>query len=96
MSIFSGAILSLMTKMHLYPRCAATIARPTPVLPLVGSMIVEPGFKRPSRSAASIIVSAGRSLELPPGLVVSNLAIRSQRSPPLILPRRTMGVLPMS
>ena len=42
-STFSGATLSVMTKTHLYPRWAATIARPTPVLPDVGSTIVPPG-----------------------------------------------------
>ena len=30
----------------------AAIARPVPVLPEVGSMIVPPGFRRPSASAA--------------------------------------------
>ena len=47
------------------------MASPTPVLPLVGSTIVPPGCSRPSRSAARIISSAGRSFDEPPGLVVS-------------------------
>ena len=58
------------------------MASPTPVLPLVGSTIVPPGRSRPSRSAARIISSAGRSFDEPPGLVVSifiasTLGIRS-------------------
>ena len=48
------------------------MASPTPVLPLVGSTITPPGCNRPSRSAASIIVSAGRSFELPPGFIDSS------------------------
>ena len=39
-----------------------------PVLPLVGSRIVAPGFNKPSRSAASIIEIAVRSLIEPVGL----------------------------
>ena len=72
------------------------MASPTPVFPLVGSMIVEPGLSRPSASAASTMVRAGRSLELPPGLVVSSLAMSAHRSPSPIRPRRTIGVWPMS
>src|SRR4051812_16519756 len=60
--------------MQRYPRCAATIASPAPVLPDVGSTIVPPGCKRPSRSAASIIAIAARSFTLPPGFTVSTLA----------------------
>ena len=44
------------------------MASPTPVFPLVGSTIVPPGRSRPSRSALSIMVSAGRSFEENPGL----------------------------
>jgi len=52
---------------------AATIARPTPVLPEVGSMIVPPGLSAPLDSAASIMPSAMRSLIEPPGLLRSLL-----------------------
>src|SRR5437773_2502136 len=45
-----------------------------PVLPLVGSTIVEPGLTRPCCSAASSIASAIRSLTLPPGFSDSSLA----------------------
>src|SRR5680860_1783920 len=47
-----------------------------PVLPLVGSRIVQPGRRRPSFSACSIIFSAGRSLIEPVGLRSSSLAQR--------------------
>ena len=60
--------------MHLYPLITAAMARPIPVFPLVPSMMVPPGFRRPSFSASSIILSAIRSLMEFPGLVVSILA----------------------
>lgn len=71
------------------------MASPMPVLPDVGSMIVLPGVSRPSRSAASIIRNAMRSLMLPVGLKPSSLAniftfgLGHSR---LI---RTIGVVPM-
>ena len=52
---------------------AQTTARPMPVLPLVGSTMVSPGWRRPSRSAASTMATAMRSLTLPPGLRASSL-----------------------
>ncbi len=63
-----------MTKMHLYPRIAAAIASPCPVLPEVGSTMVPPGFNSPWRSAASIIRIPMRSLTLPPGFSISSFA----------------------
>src|SRR5437867_4253203 len=78
----------------LYPLTAATIARPMPVLPLVGSMIVAPGFRRPSLSAVSIMLSAMRSLTLPAGLSDSTLATISAQSGWTSRFRRTMGVPP--
>jgi hypothetical protein len=67
------------------------------VLPLVGSTMVPPGFNRPSRSAAMIISSAGRSFDDPPGLVVSIFIASTQSIPWISLVRfsRTSGVLPM-
>src|SRR5512136_1513811 len=64
-----------------------------PVLPDVGSTIVPPGFSRPSRSAASTIASAMRSLIEPPGLARSDL-IHTSASPNRRL-IRIAGVLPM-
>src|SRR5829696_905456 len=70
------------------------MARPVPVLPLVGSMIVAPGLSFPSRSAASIMASATRSLIEPPGLSASSLATRvGVRSLPS-RESRTRGVSP--
>ena len=65
---FSCDILSGMVKIHLYPLSTAAIASPTPVLPLVPSTIVPPGYSRPSRSARSIIGIPMRSFIDPPGL----------------------------
>ncbi len=49
------------------------MARPMPVLPDVGSMIVPSGLSSPLASAASIIDSAMRSLIDPPGFARSDL-----------------------
>src|SRR4051812_37593732 len=72
----------------------AAIASPVPVLPDVGSMIVPPGFSRPSCSAASTIRIATRSLIEPPGLKYSTLATIVGASPAPILESRTSGVSP--
>ena len=53
-----------------------------PVFPDVGSMIVSPGFRVPSRSASSIIRRLIRSFTLPPALKNSHLATGSQRHIP--------------
>jgi hypothetical protein len=53
---------------------AATAARATPVLPLVGSMMTEPGLRRPFRSASSIMARPMRSFTLDQGLKDSTLA----------------------
>src|SRR5690349_11569110 len=50
------------------------MASEMPVLPLVGSRIVQPGRSRPSFSAASTILRAARSLMEPVGLRSSSLA----------------------
>ena len=73
---------------------AATIARPMPVLPEVGSTITPPGLSLPERSASSTIESAMRSLIDAPGLTRSCLIQTSARSPNSRL-MRTCGVLPM-
>src|SRR5580765_7604576 len=79
-----------------YPLCAAAMARPTPVLPDVGSTIVPPGFSLPSRSAFSIIARPIRSLTEPPGLTYSNLARSLGSTSAPIESSRTIGVLPTS
>ena len=63
----SWLIVSGIVRMTLYPLLRPTQASPTPVLPLVGSMMVAPGRSRPCFSASSIIARATRSLTLPPG-----------------------------
>src|SRR5262245_31850106 len=80
--------------MHRYPRWAAAIASPTPVLPEVGSTIVPPGRRSPSRSAASIIARPMRSLLEPPGFMYSSFA---SSVAPVSRPNeasRTIGVWP--
>src|ERR1700691_2615172 len=71
------------------------MARPTPVLPLVGSTMTPPGVKSPSRSAASIIVSAGRSFELPPGVIDSSFTRTSTPWGVRSRLKRTSGVSPI-
>ena len=49
------------------------MARPMPVLPLVASITVWPGFSAPDFSAASMTPSARRSFTEPSGLKASTL-----------------------
>ena len=58
-------------------------------------MIVPPGRRRPSRSAASTSRIATRSLIEPPGLKTSSLATSSGTRPAPIRLKRTSGVSPM-
>src|SRR4028119_78853 len=55
-------MLSGMTSTSLWPLTAATIARPMPVLPDVGSTIVPPGRSAPDFSAPSTLATAIRAL----------------------------------
>ena len=73
---------------------AAAMARPTPVLPLVGSTIVPPGLSQPLRSASSIMRMPMRSLTEPPGLSISSLATTGVRIPLVTRLSRTRGVCP--
>ena len=50
-----------------------------PVLPLVGSMMVVPGLRRPSFSAAEIIAAPIRSFTLPSGLLNSPFSAMDRR-----------------
>src|SRR3954447_17948868 len=70
------------------------MARPTPVLPEVGSTIVPPGLSFPSRSACSIIARPIRSLTEPPGLRYSSLARIRPWPGGDNLSSRTIGVEP--
>src|SRR4051812_8091163 len=58
-------------------------------------MIVPPGRSRPSRSAASIMRTATRSLIDPPGLKTSSFATIWGFRPAPIRERRTSGVSPI-
>ena len=64
------------------------------MLPDVGSMITESGFRIPRSSASSTIERAMRSLMLPPGLARSCLNHTSTRGSKRRL-TRTWGVFPM-
>src|SRR5262245_955961 len=78
-----------------YPLTAQTNESDTPVLPPVYSTTWPPRFKRPSRSAASIMASAIRSFILPVGC---SLSIFSRRRAPFAGTTRlngTRGVSPM-
>src|SRR5437870_3951085 len=72
------------------------MARPTPVLPEVGSTIVPPGFSFPSRSARSIIGRPIRSFTEPPGFRYSSLARISPPPRGESFGRRTIGLPPTS
>ncbi len=89
-------ILSGTTKTARYPFTAAAMASPTPVLPAVGSTIVPPGPRRPSRSAVSIMRIAIRSFTEPPGLKYSTLANSRAPDGGAIFLSRISGVPPIS
>ena len=91
-------IVSGSTMMILYPFAAAIAASPIPVFPDVGSMIVEPSFKRPFSSASSIISFAILSLTLPDGLKYSSFAriFASRLNAFSICVSSTSGVFPIS
>ncbi|OBH74232.1 hypothetical protein A5682_03995 [Mycobacterium mantenii] len=65
------------------------------MLPEVGSTMVPPGRSCPLASAASIILTAIRSFELPPGLRYSTLAATMPAPSGTTEFSRTNGVPPM-
>ena len=94
--VFSG-----ITQTSPYPLSLAIIASEMPVLPDVGSRIVQPGVSRPSASAAATIASAARSLMEPVGLRSSSFAHSRTAGPSAFSVQRgdrcgrpTSGVLP--
>ena len=91
-------MVSGMVKITLYPLIAATIARPIPVFPLVGSIIVPPFLIKPSFSASSTIFKATLSLEDPAGLNFSIFAIILEFKLKLFskLCNSTRGVFPIN
>ena len=70
------------------------MASEMPVLPEVGSRIVEPGRSRPSFSACSTMKNAARSFTDPVGLRSSSLAHSRTSSDGDSLGSPTSGVLP--
>src|SRR5690242_14830505 len=92
---FSCDILSGIVNTQRYPFTAAAIASPTPVFPDVASTMRPPGFRRPSRSAASIIATPIRSFTEPPGLKNSALAYTGVRRPCVTWFSRISGVQPI-
>lgn len=64
----STLMVSGIVTITLYPRAAPTSASEMPVLPLVPSTMVPPGFSWPEASAASTMAMPSRSLTLAPGL----------------------------
>ncbi len=92
-------MVSGRVRIALYPFAVATAAMPMPVLPLVGSMMVAPGFNLPDFSASSIIARAILSFTLPAGLKYSNLAIIFASFTSFFVSKfftSSRGVLPMS
>ena len=69
-----------------------------PVLPEVGSMMTEPGFRSPFASASSIMAFATRSLTLPAGFRYSSLTstVASRPSFFSIFVTSSSGVFPIS
>ena len=70
------------------------MASEIPVLPLVGSKIVQPGVRVPSASPASIIARAARSFIDPVGFRSSNFAQSRTSLEGDKLGKPTSGVLP--
>ena len=90
-------MVSGSVKIALYPLTAATAARPIPVLPLVGSIMVAPSFKIPFFSASSIIANAILSFTEPAGLNASSFTKMAASVTPAFaayLPAFTIGVFP--
>ena len=82
MSFMRSALMVFgMVSTTLYPLAAPIAASPMPVLPEVGSIIVAPGRSLPSRSAASIILSATLSFTEPAGLNISAFASSAAPTP---------------
>jgi hypothetical protein len=86
-----------MVSFSLYPFAAATMARPMPVFPEVGSTrTVFPGVISPRASASVIMLKAMRSFTEFAGLLLSNLTTTSATLPSVTRLSLTRGVLPIS
>ena len=85
-----------MMVMTLYPLAAPINESPTPVFPLVASMIVSPGFSEPSFSAVSMMFKAIRSFTDPPALNDSTFTYTSAESSETKRRSFTRGVFPIN
>mmetsp|Transcript_82105 Transcript_82105/g.166247 ORF Transcript_82105/g.166247 Transcript_82105/m.166247 type:complete len:335 (+) Transcript_82105:284-1288(+) len=93
----SMLIDSGMVRIMSYPLEAATMARPIPVFPEVGSTrTVSPGLMSPRASASLIMLRAMRSLTELAGLKDSSFRTISASHPSLSLESFTRGVPPIS
>ena len=82
--------------MTLYPLAAPISESPTPVFPLVASIMVSPGLSDPSFSAVSMMFKAIRSFTDPPALNDSTLHIHLQNHLKLNGLVSTRGVFPIN
>ena len=73
-NLLSTDIVSGIVTIILYPLAADKAARPIPVFPEVGSIIVPPFLRRPLLSASCIMKRAILSLAEPAGLKYSSFA----------------------
>ena len=80
-SYFSWLIFSGMVIYNGYPLTAAAIAKPTPVLPLVASTNLFPGFSFPYFSASRTILIPILSFKDPPAFMNSHLTSTSHFRP---------------
>jgi hypothetical protein len=93
----SMLIDSGMVKTSLYPRAAATMANPIPVLPEVGSTsVVVPGAMSPRFSASRIMLLAIRSLTELAGFWLSSLHTTWAPQSEVMRFSWTRGVFPTS
>ena len=91
----SMLMVSGIVSISLYLFTAATMARPMPVLPLVGSIIVVSGLIKPCFSASVIMLKQMRSFTLPPGFLDSSFATTVAFMPWVSWFSFTSGVFPM-
>jgi hypothetical protein len=91
----STDIVSGIVSTSEYPRAAQTYAKAIPVLPLVGSTTVIPGFNLPVRSASQIMAAPIRHLTLEAGLRLSSFASTRADNPFVMRWIWTKGVRPI-
>ena len=92
----SVVTLSGITTVSRWPRSRAIMARLMPVLPLVGSRMIESEVSRPVRSRSSMSALAMRSFSEPVGLNASSFAQRTTLGLGDIRGMATSGVRPIA